>query len=73
MVVHSAAAWTVRDLGQEWSFLCVKPDGPHVRRGDNVRLQHLDLNPGGTLSERRDPRVCLGIDRSSNARRLQMT
>jgi hypothetical protein len=29
-----------------------------VRRGDEVRQQHLDLALG-----RRDPRVCLGIDR----------
>jgi hypothetical protein len=48
-----------------------EPDRPRVRRGDEVRQQHLDLAPGRTSSVRRDPRLCLGSE--GHPRRLYMT
>lgn len=42
------------------------PDGLRVRRGSGVCQQHLNLtpSPGGTMSGRKNPKVCLEIDRS---------
>jgi hypothetical protein len=45
----------VRDLAQGSSSLSDEPDGPHVRRGGEVRRWRLDLAPG------RDP---IGEERS---------
>jgi hypothetical protein len=60
----------VRDPLVEVGLPCIEPDGlplgpsgPHVRRGDENRQQQLDRPPGGTLSRRRDPRLCLGVGR----------
>jgi hypothetical protein len=42
---------------------CGEAGRSRTRRGDGVRQQHLDLAPGRDPVRRRDPRVCLGIDR----------
>jgi hypothetical protein len=55
----------VHNLAQELEFMHVESNGPHVRRGDGIRQQHLDLAGQclGTPREGGDHRVCLGIDR----------
>jgi hypothetical protein len=37
--------WTVHDLAQRLGFLPNEPDGLHVRRGNGIHQQHLDLAP----------------------------
>jgi hypothetical protein len=66
----AAQGRTVRDLAVGAGFLAPSrtvcacwPDDPRVCRAGGVRQWHLDLAPRETPSWRRDPRVCLMIDR----------
>jgi hypothetical protein len=52
----------VRDLAAGAGFPA-ESDGPHVRRYGGVHNDTWISSLGRTLSERRDYRVCLGIDR----------
>jgi hypothetical protein len=61
--VLSTEARTIHDLAQRLRFLPDEPDGPRVRRGDEICQQHLDLAPRRDTVRRRDPRVCLRIGR----------
>ena len=58
----SAGPYSLRP-GIEVGFLLDGPDGPRVRSGGGVHRWLLDLAPRRDLSGRRDPRVCLGIDK----------
>jgi hypothetical protein len=56
---------TVRNLAQELGFLPNESDGPRMRRCDEFANNTWISLTGRTPSGRRDPRVCLGIDRPS--------
>jgi hypothetical protein len=53
----------VHDLAKRLGFLPDEPDGPRVRRATKFGNNTWISLSGGTLSERRDPMVCLGISR----------
>jgi hypothetical protein len=59
-------AWMVRGLPQRQIFHAVWPEGSHLRRGGDVRQQHLDLALGRDPSVSKDFRFCLGIGRPAN-------